>query len=273
MDWLQQLATFLQNHGMGILLAIIVFIVGMIITKIIKKIVKRALAKSTIETTAHKLIIQILDIVLKFAVMLIVAETVGIKATSLIAIFSAIGVAISLALKDSLSNVAGGFLVLFTKPFVKGNFIETNSVSGTVDNITLFYTVLKTPDNKTVYVPNGEISTAKIVNYSAEETRRLDLTFTIGYNDDMLQAKSILETVARNSGYMLDEPAPTFAVLEYGDHAIKLSCRFWLESKNYWTAYFYMLEKVKPEFDKAGITIPYNQLDLHIENLESIKKD
>ncbi len=268
MDWFDHLMTFLHNNGMKILLAISVLIIGFIIARIIKRIVKRVLQKSTIESTAHKLIIQILDIVLKFAIILIAAETLGIEATSLIAIFSAAGVAISLALKDSLSNVAGGFLVLFTKPFVKGNFIETNSVSGTVENITLFYTTLRTPDNKTVFVPNGEISTAKIVNYSTEKTRRLDLIFSIGYDDDIIKAKSIIEAIARESGFMLEAPEPTFAITEYGDHAVKLACRIWLNSENYWNAYFYMLEKVKPAFDKEGITIPYNQLSVHIESTE-----
>lgn len=264
-EWIQQLMTFLQNNGPRLLLAIIVLIVGLILTKVIKKIVKKALTKSTVETTAHKLIVQILDIILKFVVILIAAETLGIKTTSLITIFGAAGVAISLALKDSLSNVAGGFLVLFSKPFVKGDFIETNSVSGTVDNITLFYTTLKTPDNKTIFVPNGEISTAKIINYSTEKTRRLDLVFSISYQTDIVKAKNVIKSVAEASGFMLSDPAPTFAVGEHGDSAIKLYGRFWLDSQNYWDAYFYMLENVKIAFDKEGITIPFNQLDVHID--------
>ena len=264
-QWIEQLMTFLQNNGPKILLAIIVLIVGLILTKVIKKLIKKALTKSTIETTAHKLIIQILDILLKFVVLLIVAETLGIKTTSLITIFGAAGVAISLALKDSLSNVAGGFLVLFSKPFVKGDFIETNSVSGTVDNITLFYTTLKTPDNKTIFVPNGEISTAKIINYSTEKTRRLDLVFSISYQNDIIKAKKVIERVSKASGFMLDDPKPTFAVGEHGDSAIKLYSRFWLNSENYWDAYFYMLENVKIAFDEEEITIPFNQLDVHID--------
>ncbi len=264
-EWIEQLMTFLQNNGPKILLSIVVLIIGLIITNFIKKIAKKALAKSTIETTAHKLIIQILDILLKFVVLLIAAETLGIKTTSLITIFGAAGVAISLALKDSLSNVAGGFLVLFSKPFVKGDFIETNSVSGTVNNISLFYTTLKTPDNKTVFVPNGEISTAKIINYSTEKTRRLDLVFSISYHNDIIKAKAIIQRIAEASGFMLDDPKPTFAVGEHSDSAIKLYSRFWLDSENYWDAYFYMLENVKIAFDNEGITIPFNQLDVHID--------
>ena len=264
-EWLEQIFTFLQNNGPRFLLSILVLIVGLLLSGLIKKLIKKALTKSTIEATAHKLIIQILDILLKFVVVLIAAETLGIKTTSLITIFGAAGVAISLALKDSLSNVAGGFLVLFSKPFVKGDFIETNSVSGTVDNITLFYTTLKTPDNKTVFVPNGEISTAKIINYSTEKTRRLDLVFLISYQSDIIKAKAVVQRIAENSGFMLEEPAPTFAVGEHSENGIKLYCRFWLESTNYWNAYFYMLEKVKIAFDKENIVIPLNQLDVHID--------
>ncbi len=264
-EWLKALMTFLQNNGPKLLLTLIVIIIGFVLVSIIKRITKKVLKKSKIDVTAHKLILQILDIVLKFVVLLIAAETLGIKATSLIAILGAAGVAISLALKDSLSNVAGGFLVLFSKPFIKGDFIETNSVSGTVDNITLFYTTLKTPDNKTVFVPNGEISTAKIVNYSTEKTRRLDLVFSIGYDDDLLEAKSIIENIAKNSGFMLESPAPTFTVGEHGENAIKIYSRFWLKTQDYWDAYFYMLENVKLAFDKEGITIPFNQLNVHIE--------
>lgn len=264
-EWIEQLMTFLQNNGPKILLSLIVLIVGLIIVKVIKKIMKKVLGKSHIDVTAHKLIIQILDIVLKFVVILITAETLGIKTTSLLTIFGAAGVAISLALKDSLSNVAGGFLVLFSHPFVKGDYIETNSVSGTVDNITLFYTTLKTPDNKTVFIPNGEISTAKIINYSTEKTRRLDLVFSIGYQDDIMKAKSIVKSLAEGSGFMLEEPQPTFVLGEQGDHAIKIYCRFWLNSEDYWKAYFYMQENVKLAFDAEGISIPFNQLDIHID--------
>lgn len=267
-EWLQQLMTFLQNNGPKLLLSVIVLIIGFILVRITKKITKKVLAKSHIDATAHKLIIQILDIILKFVVILIAAETLGIKTTSLLTIFGAAGVAISLALKDSLSNVAGGFLILFSHPFVKGDYIETNSVSGTVDNITLFYTTLKTPDNKTVFIPNGEISTAKIINYSTEKTRRLDLVFTIGYQNDFMQAKSIVKSIAEKSGYMLEEPLPTFAVGEHGDHAIKIYCRFWLNSGDYWNAYFYMQENVKLAFDREGISIPFNQLDVHIDKGE-----
>jgi small conductance mechanosensitive channel len=264
---MEQLWTFIHSNAPKVLLSVIVAIVGAIAIRLIKKITDRALKRSTLIISAHKIILQILDIILKFILILIIAETLGIKTTSLITVFGAIGIAISLALKDSLSNVAGGLLVLFSDPFEKGDFIETNGVSGTVDNISLFYTTLKTPDNKTVFVPNGEICTAKITNYSTEKTRRLDLVFPIAYNADVDKALSIIKTEAENSGFMI-EGATTFKLGKLGDSAIELYSRFWVESKNYWTAYFYMLENVKKAFDTAGIEIPFNQLDVHLDTIE-----
>ena len=264
-NWIEQLWIFIQNNGPKVVLTIIVLIVGSVIIKVIGKLTKKALAKSHhIDPTAHKLIRQIIDILLKFVLILVAAETIGIKTTSLITVFGAAGIAISLALKDSLGNVAGGFLILFSHPFVKGDFIETNGVSGSVDNITLFYTTLKTPDNKTVFVPNGEISTAKITNYSTEKTRRLDLVFAISYESDIKKAKEIINDLILRSGYQLPDTAITLVVGAHADSSINIYARFWVESANYWTANFFMLEEVKLAFDKEGIVIPFNQLDVHV---------
>lgn len=155
-------------------------------------------------------------------------------------------------------------MVLFSKPFSKGDFIETNSVSGTVENITLTYTTLKTPDNKRIYIPNGEISTSKIVNYSAEETRRLDLVYSISYQDDILLAKKILAEIVERSGLALPDPAPAYLVAEQAASSVNLAVRVWVKTADYWDLNFYMNEQVKLEFDKAGITIPFNQLDVNL---------
>lgn len=263
--WGEQLWLFVQNNGPKLLLAAAVLLVGLALAKAAEKPLKRILQKSRIDASAHKLILQIAGIVLKIIVLLITAETLGIKTTSLIALFSAVGLAISLAVKDFLSNITGGFLVLITHPFTKGDFIETNSVSGMVENISLFYTTLKTPDNKKIFIPNGEISTAKIVNYSAEETRRLDMVFSISYNDDISAAKQILADLVAASGMALEDPAPVYVVTEHAASSINLGVRVWVKSTDYWTLNFYMNEQVKLAFDKAHITIPFNQLDVHIE--------
>ena len=255
---------FILDKGPHLLLAIVILVVGLMLIKWVEKLVKKILLKSRIDETAHKLIIQIVSISLKVLVFLMTASQLGIDTASLVTLLGAVGLAVSLAVKDSLGNLAGGFLVLFSKPFVKGDFIETNSVSGTVHNITLFYTTLKTPDNKKIFIPNGEISTAKIINYSAEETRRLDLIYSIGYGDDILQAKQILREITEGTSLALKDPAPEFLVAEHGASAINLAVRIWVRTEDYWTLNFYMNEQVKLAFDKAGITIPYNQLDVTV---------
>lgn len=262
--------TFLFNNGPKLLGALIVVIVGLLLVKAMEKLIRKALNKSRIDATAHKLIVQIASIGMKVIVLLCAAATLGINVTSLVTILGAVGLAASLAVKDCLSNLAGGFLVLFSKPFTKGDFIETNSVSGTVENITLVYTVLKTPDNKKIFIPNGEISSAKIINFSAEETRRLDLVYSISYADDIMQAKKILAELVENSGLALSDPAPAYLVAEHGASAINLAVRVWVKTADYWDLNFYMNEQVKLAFDKAGISIPFEQLDviLHHEKAE-----
>ncbi len=261
---LDQVWAFVFTNGPKVLGAIAIIIIGFLLIKFVEKLLYKALQKSRIDETAHKLIVQIVSILLKVVVLLTAAGTLGINTASLITILGTAGVAVGLALKDSLGNLAGGFLVLFSKPFVKGDYVETNGVSGTVENITLFYTTLKTVDNKVVYVPNGEISTAKITNYSAESTRRLDLTYSIGYQDDIAKAKQVLADVVASSGLALEDPAPAYLVAEHGSSSINLAVRIWVLSENYWDLNFYMNEQVKLAFDKAGITIPFDQLDVNL---------
>lgn len=270
---LDKAISFVFDNGPRLLGAVIVLIVGLLLCKAAGKLMKKALKKSRIDETAHKLILQIADIMLKVLVLLCAAGTLGINTTSLITLLGAVGLAASLAVKDSLSSLAGGFMVLFSKPFSKGDFIETNSVSGTVENITLTYTTLKTPDNKRIYIPNGEISTSKIVNYSAEETRRLDLIYSISYQDDILEAKKILAQIVERSGLALDEPAPAFLVAEHAASSINLAVRVWVKTADYWDLNFYMNEQVKLEFDKAGISIPFNQLDVNLHGDKAVVSD
>ena len=261
---LDKIWNFIFDNGPRFLGAVIVLIAGLLLCKAAGKLMKKALKKSHIDETAHKLILQIADIMLKVLVLLCAAGTLGINTTSLITLLGAVGLAASLAVKDSLASLAGGFMVLFSKPFSKGDFIETNSVSGTVENITLTYTTLKTPDNKRIYIPNGEISTSKIVNYSAEETRRLDLVYSISYQDDILLAKKILAEIVEKSGLALPDPAPAYLVAEQAASSVNLAVRVWVKTADYWDLNFYMNEQVKLEFDKAGITIPFNQLDVNL---------
>ncbi len=257
--------TFVLDKGPTLLGAILILVIGLIIVKALEKVIKKLLKHSKIDETAHKLIIQIAGIGMKVIVLLAAAGTLGIDTTSLVTLLGAVGLAASLAVKDCLGNLAGGFLVLFSKPFVKGDFIETNAVSGTVENITLFYTTLKTADNKKIFIPNGEVSTAKIVNFSAEETRRLDLVYSISYDNDIAKAKQVLSDIVNASGLALIEPAPAYAVAEYGASAINIAVMVWVKSGDYGTLKGLLNDQVKTAFDAAGISIPYNRMDIHID--------
>ncbi|MBC8570133.1 mechanosensitive ion channel family protein [Zongyangia hominis] len=247
--------------------AVIVFIVGYIIVKILMKLIARGLKKSRLDITLHGFIRSILHVTLLTLLLITVASTLGIPVTTFVTILGAAGLAVSLALQDSLKNLAGGMLILFTRPFTIGDYVEVEAqgVSGTVCEIGLVYTRLNTPDNKRIFVPNGQISNAKIINYSAEDHRRLDLTFSIGYDCDLEKAKDILRRVVEENPLALKEPEPVIRVCAHSASSIDIACRVWVDSDKYWDLNFDLYEAVKKEFDKNHIEIPFNQIDLHVK--------
>ena len=171
-----------------------------------------------------------------------------------------------LAVQGSLSNFAGGVLIILTRPFKIDDYIETQGISGTVEDIHIIYTILRTPDNKVIHIPNGTLANSTITNYSSKDTRRVDFTFSIAYDADYLKAEQIILDICKSHSLVLDDPAPVCRLSEYADSAIKLVLRVWTLSSDYWNVYFDINESVKNEFDAAGISIPYNQLDVHIDN-------
>lgn len=247
--------------------ALIVLIVGYIIVKILMKLITRGLKKSRLDITLHGFIRSILHVTLLTLLLITVAGTLGIPVTTFVTILGAAGLAVSLALQDSLKNLAGGMLILFSRPFTIGDYVEVEAqgVSGTVCEIGLIYTRLNTPDNKRIFVPNGQISNAKIINYSAEDHRRLDLVFSIGYNSDLEKAKEILHRVVENNPLALPEPEPIIRVCAHSASSIDIACRVWVDSDKYWDLNFDLYEAVKKEFDQNGIEIPFNQIDLHVK--------
>ena len=186
--------------------------------------------------------------------------------TSFIAVLGAAGLAVGLALQGSLQNFAGGVLILFFKPYKIGDFVDAAGYMGTVKEIQIFNTILKTPDNKTIIIPNGILSNASLTNFSTEPTRRVDMTFGIGYSDDILKAKSVLESLLKSDNRILNDPAYMIVVSELADSSVNLVVRAWCNSADYWGIYFSMQEKVKLEFDKQGISIPFPQRDVHVYN-------
>jgi small conductance mechanosensitive channel len=256
----------LMAYGPKLLLAIVTLIIGLWIIKLFVKGIGRAMERSKIEITLHKFLLGFIGVILKAMLIISVASMIGIQMTSFIAVLGAAGLAVGLALQGSLANFAGGVLILFFKPYKIGDFVDAAGYMGTVKEIQIFNTILKTPDNKTVIIPNGILSNASLTNFSTEPTRRVDMTFGIGYSDDILKAKSVLESLLKSDSRILNDPAYMIVVSELADSSVNLVVRAWCNSADYWDIYFSMQEKVKLEFDKQGISIPFPQRDVHVYN-------
>lgn len=260
LKWIEVLApTFLA--------ALIILAAGTIFTKITIKIMTKGLKKSKIEPTAHGFLISLVKTILYMFVFIIFLSVLKVPMTSIIAAVSAAGLAIGLALQNSLSNIAGGFIILFAKPFKKGDFVEIGSDIGKVDEISILYTRLLTSDNKAVHIPNGNITSTSVTNYSEENLRRLDLNFSIGYDDDYKKAISLILDFINNHPLSLKKPdEPLVRMTSHDASAINIVSRVWVKNENYHELRFDMLEGIKDAFDKNGISIPYNQLDVRITN-------
>ncbi len=243
-----------------------VFAIGWALIKSAVSFVQNLLRRSKIDVTLHAFILSILRISLIVLLALTCLQILGFEITTLLTALGAVGLAVSLAVKDSLANLAGGIQVLLTKPFAVGDYIAADGFDGTVKEIGITHTILTTVDNKRVYLPNGDVAKAKITNFSSEPTRRLDLTFSIGYGDDFKQAEAIIAQQVEKSGLALADPAPFIRVSKHGENSIDITCRVWVNSADYWTLHFFLLEEVKLAFDAAGINIPYPQMDVHIKN-------
>lgn len=254
----------LMDYGPRLLLSILTLIIGLWVIKLVMKAVVRAMERSRIDISLQKFFKSLFGILLKILLAISVASMVGIQMTSFIAILGAAGLAIGLALQGSLSNFAGGILILLFKPFQVGDFIDTQGYSGTVNEIQVFNTILKTPDNKTIIIPNGRLSNGSMINYSTEPIRRVDMTFGIGYSDDIKKAKDLLNKLVGNESRFIKEPVPTVVVSELADSSVNFAVRGWCKKNDYWGIYYSMLERVKLEFDKQGISIPFPQQDVHI---------
>lgn len=254
----------LLNLG-SILRILLTVVVGLILMKIVMGIVDRSLSKSGSNNVAlGKYLRSVIKVVLWILLALSVAGSVGIDVTSLIALFSVAGLAVSLALQNTLSNLAGGVMLLVTKPFEVGDFVETNGVNGTVEAISLAYTKLATGDNKSVFIPNAEISSAKIINYTRLGTRRVDLTFTASYDAPTATVrKAINETLAQFPQIMA-EPAPVIFLSNYGASSIEYIVRVWTSSADYWDVYFGVMEGVRESFARNGVEMTYDHLNVHV---------
>lgn len=248
-----------------IIFGIIALILGFWIINFFIKTLKKGFEKRKIEVSLSKFLTSLISISLKILLIISVIGTFGVQMTSFIAILGAAGLAVGLALQGSLANFAGGVLILLFKPFKVGDFIEGQGHKGTVNKIEVFNTTLKTADNKTIIIPNGSLSNGSITNYSTEDTRRVDLVFGIGYNDDIKKAEKILKEIVSKEKQVLKDPEPFVRVGELADSSVNFTVRLWCKKEDYWDIYFNMHEQVKLEFDKAKISIPYPQMDVHMD--------
>jgi small conductance mechanosensitive channel len=254
------------KYGLKLILALVTLVIGLWIIKMIMKAIRRNMNKRELDPTATKFLASILSILLKVLLVVSVISMMGVAMTSFVAILAAAGFAIGLALSGTLQNFAGGVMLIIFKPFKAGDFIDAQGFMGTVSEIQIFNTILKTPDNKTVIIPNGGLSTGPMTNFSTEPTRRVDFTFGIGYSDDIDKAKKVLESLIAADGRILKDPAPFIAVSELADSSVNFAVRVWSKGSDYWPIFFDMTENVKKTFDKEGISIPFPQRDVHLFN-------
>jgi small conductance mechanosensitive channel len=262
----QKAMDLVLEHGPGIVLALITLVIGLWIIKLIGKSITKAMVHANVDLSLQKFLSSLISILLKVLLLISVASMLGIEATSFIAVLGAAGLAVGLALQGSLSNFAGGVLLLLFKPFRVGDVIDAQGYLGIVHAIQVLNTTLKTFDNKTIIIPNGALANGSITNFSTEKTRRVDMTFGVGYGDDIKKTKEVLNKLVEADERILKDPAPVIALSELGDSSVNFVMRVWCESQNYWGIYFDMQENVKLEFDRQGISIPFPQRDVHLYN-------
>ena len=246
---------------------LLVVIISLIIVKALTKLTVKIVEKSKIEKTLHVFVDKVVCIILYFIAILIITDMMGIPVTSLLATFSIVGLAASLAIQDTLANLASGVTILATHPFKVDNFIDIGGTTGTVMSINLTNTELKTPDNKIIYIPNKQIISSTIINYSEMPNRRVDLTFNLAYSADGEKIKEIMNKAIQKHELILKDEPIFVRTTGYQASGIDYTLRVWTKSGDYWTVYFDLLEGIKKDFDAAGIEIPYNQLDVHVHNV------
>jgi small conductance mechanosensitive channel len=251
-------------YGAKIVGAMAILVLGRIAVGIATGIIRRLMQKSKADETLTIFVSSLTKIALLTFIVIAALGALGVQTASFIAVVGAAGLAIGFALQGSLSNFAAGVMLVIFKPFKKGDYVEAGGIGGTVEEVRIFSTIFKSPDNKAVIVPNSKITGDNITNYSAKETRRIDMVFGIGYGDDLKKAKEIIEEIINADERILNDPAPVVRVLELGDSSVNFAVRPWVKTADYWAVYFDLMERIKLDFDKTGISIPFPQRDVHL---------
>ena len=247
-----------------LLAALVIFLIGRWVAKALRSWFGRAAAGAEMDETLSRFLSSLIYIVLMVFVVLTALSALGVNTTNFLAILGAAGLAVGLALKDSLSTFAAGVMLVLFRPFKSGDFIEAAGISGSVQSIRIFNTVLKTADNRVITVPNSLIYADTITNYSAEDTRRIDLVIGIGYDDDIARARALIQGVLSQDDRILEDPPPAMLLTELGESSVDIAVRPWVKSSDYWAVRSDLLERIKRALEQAGLSIPYPQRDLHI---------
>ncbi len=258
--------TYVIPWGINIVMALAIFVVGRWIAGLLLNIADKMLKKAGMDDMLVSFVHSILNALLLLFIIIAALDQLGVDTTSFIALIGAAGLAVGLALQGSLQNFASGVLLIVFRPFKVGNLIEAAGVSGVVEEIGIFSTRLKTGDNREIIVPNGAIYDGSITNNSARDTRRIDMVFGIGYDDDIRKAREIMQGILDADERVFKDPAPLIAVAELADSSVNFNVRPWVNSGDYWAVKFDVTEKIKLAFDDAGISIPYPQMDVHLDN-------
>ena len=262
-DVQQLVETYVLPWGINIVMALAIFVIGKFIIKMIVSFAKRLMTKAKVDAILINFVSSIVKTILLLFVVIAALNQLGVNTTSLIALIGAAGLAIGLALQGTLQNLASGVMLIIFRPFDAGHFVEAAGVSGVIEEIGIFTTTMRTGDNREVIIPNGEIFGGTITNYSKRSTRRVDMVFGIGYDDDIKKAKDIMLRVLNEDERVLKDPEPLVVVAELADSSVNFNVRPWCATAEYWDVYFDTHEKIKLAFDAEGISIPYPQMDIH----------
>ncbi|WP_346855581.1 mechanosensitive ion channel domain-containing protein [uncultured Draconibacterium sp.] len=263
-EYAEQVYNLVITHGIKVITAIIVLIVGLWIIKVVTQRTNKVMEKRELNVSVRGFLRSLINILLKVMLLISIAKMVGIETTSFIAVLGAAGLAVGMAMQGTLGNFAGGVMILIFKPFKVGDLIESQGHLGTVKEIHIFVTILLTPENKTVILPNAAVSNGDIVNYTTEGVIRVDMLFGISYGSNIKDAKNVLQKIIEGHPKVLKDPAPFVGVKELADSSVNLAVRPYTKPQDYWEVYFYVYEEGKLALDKAGITIPFPQVDVHM---------
>lgn len=251
------------NDGIKIIIALVIWFFSFKLINIITRRISKRIARKSVDKTIETVVLSIIRKGLKLLIFLSLLAYLGIETSGIAALLASAGLGIGLAVQGSLSNVAGGVLILLTRPFRIGDFIETLGARGTVEDIGIIYTRVVTPDNKVISVPNGTLANSSITNYSLKDIRRVDLVFSISYGDDFNKARKVILKCVQANALILKDPEPFVNIMTHNTSSIDMVCRVWVKTEDFWTVHFALLESVKAAFDKANITIPFPQVDVH----------